>query len=169
MLKEVAKKHDYWIKIAQSYGAGDYAEDAVQEMYLLIDKYAKKEHIIKNGNVNVSYVYQVIKNVCFKNYQKESCYDYETDHTYIEPNWEQSNTYNEDFEWFCNLLRKELTKVHPFYYERLYHFYTDVDNPSYRSLAKEIGIPYHVIFEQFKKIKELAKKLEKEYNQIFQK
>ena len=46
-LSIVFKRHKEWIKIVNSFGEYDYAEDFVQECYLVLYKYADEEKIIK--------------------------------------------------------------------------------------------------------------------------
>ena len=45
-LEVVAKQHKEWIRIVNSFGEYDYAEDIVQEMYIVLHKYADPNKII---------------------------------------------------------------------------------------------------------------------------
>ena len=62
-LSKVAEKHTYWIKLVQKFGAGNYSEDIVQEMYLKINKYADEKKTIVNGKVNSRYIYLVLYSI----------------------------------------------------------------------------------------------------------
>ena len=42
----VFKRHNEWIKIVNAFGEFNYAEDIVQELYLVLYKYADEEKII---------------------------------------------------------------------------------------------------------------------------
>ena len=66
ILNLLAKKHDEWIRIAKSLGAGEFSEDIVQEMYIRMSKYVKNTERIMYGNdVNQGYVYMIIKNLTY--------------------------------------------------------------------------------------------------------
>ena len=43
--QKLTQRHKDWIRIAKSFGAGDYSEDLVQEMYIRVLKY------IRNGKI----------------------------------------------------------------------------------------------------------------------
>ena len=53
----VAKQHKDWIRIINSFGEYDYAEDLVQEFYITLYKYANKEKVIRNGIVSRGYCF----------------------------------------------------------------------------------------------------------------
>lgn len=61
MLEEVAKKHDYWLRVVYTFGITNYAEDIVQEMYLKLHKY------IERGTVKeetlTTYVYCILRSL----------------------------------------------------------------------------------------------------------
>lgn len=61
MLKELFKRHKYWVKIVQKFGEIEYAEDIVQEMYLKLDRYIK-EGIFKES-IPTSYVYLTLRSI----------------------------------------------------------------------------------------------------------
>lgn len=62
MLKEIALKHDYWLRVAYSFGVGDYAPDIVQEMYIKANKYIEAG-TLKEETVT-TYVYCIIRSLC---------------------------------------------------------------------------------------------------------
>ena len=47
----VAKQHKEWIRIVNGFGEYDYAEDIVQESYLILYKYAKTVSSASEGCV----------------------------------------------------------------------------------------------------------------------
>jgi RNA polymerase sigma factor (sigma-70 family) len=61
MLKELFKRHNYWVKLVQKFGEHEYAEDIVQEMYLKLDRYIK-EGIFKQ-TPPTSYVYLTLRSI----------------------------------------------------------------------------------------------------------
>ena len=56
-LNIVARQHNDWIKIVNSFGEYNYAEDIVQEAYIRLIKYAIPHNIIKNDKVNLVFIY----------------------------------------------------------------------------------------------------------------
>jgi DNA-directed RNA polymerase specialized sigma24 family protein len=62
-LKYIAKHHKEWTSIVRSWGAGEYSEDIVQEMYMKLLKYTTEEKIVKNGQVNKSYVWFTLRSI----------------------------------------------------------------------------------------------------------
>jgi len=62
-LKYIAKHHKEWVNIVRSWGEVEYCEDIVQEMYIKLLKYTTKEKIVKNGNVNKSYVWFTLRSI----------------------------------------------------------------------------------------------------------
>ena len=47
-LAKVAERHYEWVKIVNSFGEFNYAEDLVQQCYLTLYKYADEKKIIEN-------------------------------------------------------------------------------------------------------------------------
>lgn len=72
-LREVAKLHKEWVKIARVYGAGEAAEDCVQDAYLKLQRYASPEKIFTKGKLNKGYVFFTIKTVVMQ-YHKDKQY-----------------------------------------------------------------------------------------------
>ena len=71
-LSKVAEKHTYWIKLVQKFGAGHYAEDIVQEMYLKIHKYADEKKTIVKGKVNSRYIYLALYSIFIEYMRQKS-------------------------------------------------------------------------------------------------
>ena len=71
-LNQVAQHHKEWIKIINSFGEYDYAEDIVQETYIALYKYADATKIIDaSGNVRKGYVFFTLKSLFFQYYNKK--------------------------------------------------------------------------------------------------
>lgn len=62
-LSRVYELHPEWLKVAKAYGAGDLAEDFVQDAYLKLYKYATPEKVITGDKVNKGYVFFTIKTI----------------------------------------------------------------------------------------------------------
>ena len=70
-LRIVAKQHDEWVKIVNSFGEYNYAEDIVQEGYLALIKYAKPENIIKDNKMTRGYMYFTLRSIYYQYYNKK--------------------------------------------------------------------------------------------------
>ena len=64
----VAKKHNDWIKIVNSFGEYNYAEDIVQLSYLALMRYASENKVIKNGKVSICYIYFTLLSLFYQYY-----------------------------------------------------------------------------------------------------
>ena len=65
-LSKVAERHKEWVAIVKSFGEYNYAEDVVQELYIVLYKYANEEKIIKNGVVSRGYIYFSLRSIIFQ-------------------------------------------------------------------------------------------------------
>lgn len=65
----VAKHHKEYVRIVRGWGEEDFAEDIVQEMYLRLLQYTTEEKIVKDGQVNKSYVWFTLRTM-FSDFQK---------------------------------------------------------------------------------------------------
>lgn len=62
-LSIVAKHHKTYITWVHKWGEYDYAEDFVQEMYLKLHQYNCENKCIRDGEVNKSYIWFVLRSV----------------------------------------------------------------------------------------------------------
>ena len=67
-LRIVAKDHDKWIKLVNDLGEFNFAEDIVQEAYIVLYKYTDEESIIKNGKASKGYMFYTLRSVLFQFY-----------------------------------------------------------------------------------------------------
>ena len=67
----VAKQHKEWIRIVNGFGEYDYAEDIVQESYLILYKYAKPEKVIENGIIRRGYMYFTLRTTYYLYYNSK--------------------------------------------------------------------------------------------------
>ena len=65
-LEIVAKQHKEWIRVINSFGEYDYAEDIVQEMYIVLHKYADPNKIITKGKANRGYIYFTLRTTYYQ-------------------------------------------------------------------------------------------------------
>ena len=57
---KVQEKQDDFIRIIHDLGEHFYAEDIVQEFYIKLIKYGKEEIAIKDGELNMGYLYTIL-------------------------------------------------------------------------------------------------------------
>jgi hypothetical protein len=161
ILEKVAEYQDYLVELASVFDS-EFAEDIVQEFYLLLHKYkVTEEQMFTNGKLNRGYCFIIIRNIHFQIYNVKKRI------TKCELNEEIYNMVD-DFD-----LEKELdwnefrTKAESevnnwdWYDKKLFSIYRD-SNISIRGLAKETGISFVSIFHSLKKHKEKLKELLKE-------
>ena len=74
ILEEVAKFHNEWLRIANTFlKDSDEAKDVCQDMYLKLHNYdIKLDDIRYKDTINKYYIYQIIKNLCFAYLKKKS-------------------------------------------------------------------------------------------------
>ena len=161
-LKIVAEHHDRWVKIINSFGEYDYAEDIVQEMYIALQKYSKPESIIKNGKVSNGYVFFTLRSLYYQFYnaknkvQKVSIDDYKIESF---SDIEQEKAYHK----VCTLIDEHIENWH-WYDQKLFKLYRDTDM-SIRKIAKETGISWVSIFNRLKKCKlDLKENVSEDYD-----
>ena len=162
-LNQVAQHHKEWIKIINSFGEYDYAEDIVQETYIALYKYADATKIIDaSGNVRKGYVFFTLKSLFFQYYNKKMKVNKvsidEQFTLFDDSNLEEHEAYNN----ICLLVDEEIKNWH-WYDEKLFKLYRDSDM-SMRDIAKETNISLISIFNSIKNYKEILNtKFSKDY------
>lgn len=161
ILERVAKHHDYLVELAAVF-ADDFAEDIVQEFYLLLHKYqVTEEQMFTNDKLNRGYCFIIIRNIYFQIYNvKKRIIKCElNDEIY---NMVDDFDLEKELDWH-NFRTKAESEVNnwDWYDKKLFSIYRD-SNISIRGLAKETGISFVSIFHSLKKHKEKLKELLKE-------
>ena len=162
-LNQVAEHHKEWIKIINSFGEYDYAEDIVQETYIALYKYADATKIIDTaGKVRKGYVFFTLKSLYFQFYNKKMKVNKvsidEQFTLFDDSNLEEHEAYNN----ICLLVDEEIKNWH-WYDEKLFKLYRDSDM-SMRDIAKETNISLISIFNSIKNYKEILNtKFSKDY------
>jgi len=152
VLKEIAKYHHEWLKIA-TYYTNDHAEDIVQEMYLRVAD-VDPDRIFQDGKLKKNFIYTVIRNLCLDYHRAKDRVikvDFLEDTEATEICTQSEEQHQQHLE-ICEKLRQE-----HFYYETLYLIYTSSDNPSYRDISEKTGISLMTIYSDMKKIKQIIK------------
>jgi DNA-directed RNA polymerase specialized sigma24 family protein len=162
-LNQVAEHHKEWIKIINSFGEYDYAEDIVQETYIALYKYADATKIIDaSGNVRKGYVFFTLKSLYFQFYNKKMKVNKvsidEQFTLFDDSNLEEHEAYNN----ICMLIDEEVKNWH-WFDEKLFKLYRD-SGMSMRDIAKGTNISLISIFNSIKNYKEILNtKFSKDY------
>lgn len=164
-LELVAKDHDKWIKLVESFGEHQYKDDIVQEAYLALYKYTTPEKIIHDGKVSEGYMYFTLKTITYQFYnaknkiQKISIDDEENIvHLVAQDSLEEQ----EAFHQICRLIDKEM-ETWSWYNRKLTEIYRDTDM-SIRKIAGATNISFVSIFNTLKNCKnEIKEKLQEEW------
>tara|TARA_R100000278_G_C5411574_1_gene143302 strand:+ start:130 stop:675 length:546 start_codon:yes stop_codon:yes gene_type:complete len=159
-LGKIAKKHKFWIRIVNGFGEYDYAEDIVQEMYLIIYKYADETKIINNGIVNDGYIFYTLR-TCFLAFckAKDKIKKVRLDGQYNFTQVQHIDEMDEQiaFNKITNLIDNHIEKWR-WYDRQLFKLYRDTDM-SIRKIASETKISWVSIFNTLKKCKKELKDL----------
>ena len=164
-LKIVAKDHKKWVKLVNDLGEYSFAEDIVQEAYIVLYKYTNEESIIKNGKVSKGYMFYTLRSVLFqlhnakKKFKKQEITDKEFFNKIPDiDNLDVEEGYNN----FCILLDKKVDTFN-WYDQKLWRLYSQTDM-SIRKIASETNISWVSIFNSLKNIKnDLREELREDY------
>lgn len=163
LLTEIFKKHKIWIGIVSSFGCNkDTAEDIVMEMYIKIQKsidnglnidYDNGLNIDYDDEYNYYYIFKTLKSMFIDLKRKEArviIVNIE-DYTYF------NHLYDINYEEAYNKIQKELNKMY-WYDKKVYQLLEG--NESVAKLSRKTNIPYHSLYNTYKKvIKKLKKTL----------
>jgi len=159
----VAKQHNEWIRIVNSFGEYDYAEDIVQEAYLILYKYAKPEKVIEGDFIRRGYMYFTLRTTYYLYYnqkRKVNKVSIDDGHLQLEDtnNVEEHEAYNK----ICLKIDKEIEDWH-WYDKKLFILYRD-SGMSIRKIAAETKISWVSIFNSLKNAKGIIRdKLNEDY------
>lgn len=152
VLDILSKQHKKWLRIAQSFGLNEEAEDLVQDMYLKVYDWNGKHNktLMYNSNeVNYYFVFVVLKNLFNDKMRKANklvkSKQYERDQTTMQISME----YKEQME----LIKKEIESWH--LYDRKIYELIFQEGYSMLELAKKTGIDYYSIYRTKNKIQKL--------------
>lgn len=164
VLNLLASKHSEWVKMAYSFGAGDYAEDIVQEMYIRLNKYVDDpERIMYKDEPNKLFVWVTLRNMVRNFQNKKQIVHYCGD--MVEYDQEEDLFDYEEAEGFERLIEKiwESTEELHWYDKKMFEIYHTTDM-SMRDIEKETKISLYSIFDTLKKTKEYVReKIQEDY------
>jgi DNA-directed RNA polymerase specialized sigma24 family protein len=162
-LGKVAERHKEWIKIINGFGEYDYAEDLVQECYLVLYKYATEDKIIRDGVVSRGYLYMCLRSLYYQYYNSKRKVDKvsinDDDITYQIP-YDSEMDEQIAFDKICQMIDNHIEGWR-WYEKKLFTLYRDTDL-SIRGLATETNISWVSIFNTLKQAKDELKETFKE-------
>lgn len=162
-LGKVAERHKEWIKIINSFGEYDYAEDLVQECYLVLYKYATEDKIIRDGIVSRGYMYFSLRSLYFQYYNSKRKVDKvslnDDEFAYQIPHYTEMDE-QIAFDRICQMIDNHIEGWR-WYEKKLFTLYRDTDL-SIRGLATETNISWVSIFNTLKQAKDELKEKFKE-------
>tara|TARA_R100000329_G_C7598109_1_gene212134 strand:+ start:778 stop:1326 length:549 start_codon:yes stop_codon:yes gene_type:complete len=164
-IEKVAKYHNDWVKIVNSFGEYNYAEDIVQLSYLALMRYASENKVIKNGKVSRGYMYFTLRSLFYQYYNKKKKvkkYSIDNGEYDIQIPYMDNVEENEAYHKICNLV-DNVTDTWHWYDKKLWKLYSQTDM-SIRKLASETKISWVSIFNSLKHLKkDLKQKLSEDW------
>jgi len=152
----VAQHHEEYVNTVKGFGEHFFAEDIVQEAYIKIMKYVRKEQIIKDGEVRKAYMYFVLRNM-FLDFKKHKDNKNRVSADVLEYVGEGISSELEEIEK-ADALNRVFDKVDTvlkslhWYDKLLFELYRD-SGKSMRQITKETGISTSSVFTTIKKVK----------------
>ena len=150
----LTNRHNDWIRIAKSFGADDYAEDLVQEMYIRTLKYIDngKDLSYKN-DINYLYIYQMLRHMAINLLLKKR----KVSVINIDNVKNQTKSAQEiNIEKIYLKINKELDRM--FWYDaKIYRIIES--GVSIKELSKKTKISYYSLYRTYNKVKNKLKEL----------
>lgn len=165
-LEYTTKRHKDWVSMAQSFGAGSFAEDVVQEMYLKLATISNPERILYKGDeLNGFYIYVIIKNLVYDLHRvKKQVTLVSLDEIKNLTFKEYDPSLDNDFEEKIKLIETEVEGWH-WYDKQLFKLYHHKEM-SIRKLSKETKISTSSIFNTLKNGKEKIKQVHETQHRV---
>jgi len=150
----IAKKHNNWIDIVQSFGCPkETSEDIVQEMYIKIQiKLQKGLDIMYKDDVNYYYIFKTLRTLFYDLKRKEKNI---TIISIDDVNINMTNT-DVDYNKAYIKIQKELKKL--FWYDRKVFELINAGQ-SVADLSRKSYIQYYSLYNTYTKVKNKLKKL----------
>tara|TARA_R110000796_G_scaffold216460_1_gene332479 strand:+ start:777 stop:1325 length:549 start_codon:yes stop_codon:yes gene_type:complete len=167
-LAKVAERHTEWINIIKGFGEYEYAEDLVQEAYIVLYKYANEEKVIKDNVVSRGYLYFTLRSLYFQFYKnKRKIKKVSLDNEEYSQEVEYIDSLDEEVAYnkICELIDDHIEDWR-WYEKKLFTLYRDSDL-SIRGIAKETNISWVSIFNTLKNAKqELKQKFQDDWSDL---
>jgi DNA-directed RNA polymerase specialized sigma24 family protein len=154
-LTKVAKHHNEWVKMVNQFGEYFFAEDIVQETYIMLMKWSSEEKLFKDGNISKGYMWLALKNTFLQHVNKNNKIKFipleDVYNLAEENNTEENEAYND----LLNNVDLECDSWH-WYDKQLFELYKNT-NKSLRQISAETNISVTSIFNTVKTCKKRIK------------
>jgi RNA polymerase sigma factor (sigma-70 family) len=150
-LKEISKDHKEYVAIAKRMGAGSFAEDIIQEMYLRLINHANLQKLIKDGKCNKIYIYWTIRNTYLLKKNREFKFKENTEIENISLEYKDVTMKEESYTKILKKIDDEINTWH-WYDKMLFELYRD-SGKSIRELSKLTTISVKSIWQTLKHCK----------------
>jgi|TARA_R110000744_G_scaffold133817_2_gene242391 DNA-directed RNA polymerase specialized sigma24 family protein len=154
-IETIFKKHQVWIDIVSSFGCNrETAEDIVMEMYIKIDKSIKKGLDIdyNKTDYNYYYIFKTLKSLFLDLKRKEKKVNIINIDEIQNKSFDEIVNYTSSY----SIIQKKLKKM--YWYDRKI-FEIIQGGESIAKLSRKTGIPYHSLYNTYKEVKKILKKL----------
>lgn len=155
-LNIIAKHHQEWIGIINSFGSVNCAEDLVQEGYIKMQKCYGEKELIKDGEPNRTLIWFVLRSVFIDYHRQRKKIDKVSlgDKFQIEDE-PSDDGFEQAYDELIYKINKEKQNWH-WYDRKIFDLYTGTDM-SLRDMEKQIGINYKSIWLTVKNCEEKLK------------
>ena len=152
--QKLTQRHKDWIRIAKSFGAGDYSEDLVQEMYIRVLKYIRNgKDLSYKGDINYLYIYQMLRHMTINLLLKKR----KINVINIEAVKNKKKTNTEiNIEKVYNKINKTLDDMY-WYDSQVYRIIES--GVSIKQLSQKSEISYYSLYRTYNKVKNKLKEL----------
>ncbi len=151
---KLTQRHKDWIRISKSFGAGDYSEDLVQEMYIRVLKYIRNgKDLSYKGDINYLYIYQMLRHMSINLLLKKR----KINVINIEAVKNKKKTNTEvNIEKVYKKINKTLDDMY-WYDSQVYRIIES--GVSIKQLSKKSEISYYSLYRTYNKVKNILKEL----------
>lgn len=158
-LKLLAEKHSTWVEITKTFGLDKMtAEDLVQDMYLKIDAWSKRNErtasiLYEGKEINYYFVFKTLRTLFLDYIRREQRSILKQSEEVLQPSYIFERIDKDINEKRIQTLIKDLAWYDRKVFELVYN-----QNMSMLKLSEMTGISYYSIYRTIQKIKRLIKK-----------
>ncbi len=158
-LELLAEKHKTWVEITQTFGLDKMtAEDLVQDMYLKIDAWSKRNErnssiLYEGKEINYYFVFKTLRTLFLDYIRREQRSILKHSEEVLQPSYIFERIDKDINEKRIKTLIKDLAWYDRKVFELVYN-----QNMSMLKLSEMTGISYYSIYRTIQKIKRLIKK-----------
>lgn len=155
-INQIVANHEEWVKIVNSFGEYFFAEDIVQETYLMLLKWSSDEKLVNNGKLNKAYIWLALKNTFLQHVRKENKITFCSLDTAVNLPAENTNEKKHEAENIIDEQIKNAIKNLDWYDKMLFDIYKN-QNLSMRKISLETHISVTSIFYTIQRCKQKIK------------